>query len=96
MIIEIYKPLKAYVEKTEQEVTGFLEFYSVCVNKIDCFIPKFKSLQLDVMPFSGFSNTTVCSVTFNAYCGDGAFIGAEPISEEVLYEFIRNLRLSEE
>lgn len=33
MITKIPNPLKAYVEKTGQKVTGLLEFHSVCVQK---------------------------------------------------------------
>lgn len=89
-------PLKAYVEKTGQKVTRLLEVHSVCGNKIDGFIPEFQVNQLGVIPFFGFSNITVGNITFSAYCGDGSFIGREPIAAEVLYEFSKNLRLSEE
>ena len=46
MITKIPNPLKAYVEKTGQNVTGLFEFHSVCGNKIDGFIPKFQVNQL--------------------------------------------------
>lgn len=96
MIIKVFEPLTAYVEKTEQKITGLLEFHSILGNKIDGFIPKFEVNRLAVIPFFGFSNITVGNITFSAYCGDGSVIGREQISEEVLYEFINNLRLSEE
>ena len=95
MMIKVCEPLTGYVEKTGQKVTGLFEFHSVCGNKIDRFIPKFQVNQLGVIPFSGFSNVTVGDITFSAYCGDGSFIGKEPISAEVLYEFSKNLRFGE-
>ena len=95
MITKILNPLKAYVEKTGQNVTGLFEFHSVCGNKIDGFIPKFQVNQLGAIPFSGVSNVTVGDITFSAYCGYGSFIGKEPISVEVLYEFSKNLRFGE-
>ena len=95
MIIKVFEPLTAYVEKTEQEITGLLEFHSVCGNKIGGFIPKFEVNRLAVIQFFGFSNVTVGNITFSAYCGDGSFIGREPISAEVLYEFSKNLRFGE-
>ena len=66
MIIKVFEPLTAYVEKTEQKITGLLEFHSVLGNKIDGFIPKFQVNQLAVIPFFGFSNITVGNITFSA------------------------------
>lgn len=88
-------PLKAYVEKTGQKVTGLLEVHSVCGNKIDGFIPEFQVNQLGAIPLSGFSNITVGNITFSAYCGDRSFIGIEPIAAEVFYEFSKNIRFGE-
>ena len=95
IITKVPNPLKAYVEKTGQKVTGFLEFHSVCGCGMDEFIPKFEVTQLGVIPFSLFSNVTVGNITFSAYCGDGSFIGREPITAEAIYEFSKNLRFSE-
>ena len=68
----------------------------MCEKKGYEIIPEFQGNQLGVIPFFGFSNITVGNITFSAYCGDGSFIGREPIAAEVLYEFSKNLRLSEE
>lgn len=95
MMIRVNKLLTAYVEKTGQKVTGFLEFHSVCGCRMDEFIPKFEVTQFGVMPFSGFSNITVGNITFSVYCVDGSFIGREPMSTEVLYEIRKNLRVGE-
>lgn len=95
IITKVPNPLKAYVEKTGQKVTGFLEFHSVCGCGMDEFIPKFEVTQLGVIPFSLFSNVTVGNIAFSAYCGDGSFIGREPITAEAIYEFSKNLRFSE-
>ena len=96
MMIKVCEPLTVYVEKTGQKVTGFLEFHSICECRMDEFIPKFEVTQFGVMPFSGFSNITVGNITFSVYCGDGSFIGREPIAEDVFYEFSKNLRFGEE
>ena len=32
---------------------------------------------------------------FSDYCGDGDFVGREPITAEAIYEFSKNLRFSE-
>ncbi len=47
MMIKVNKLLTAYVEKTGQKVTGFLEFHSVCGCRMDEFIPKFGVTQLE-------------------------------------------------
>lgn len=39
--------------------------------------------------------TTVGNITFSAQCGDGSFIGREPIATEDIYEFSKNLRFTE-
>ena len=64
-------------------------------SKNDGFIPEFQVNQLGVIPFFGFSNITVGNITYSAYCGDGSFIGREPIAAEVFYEFSKNLRFGE-
>jgi hypothetical protein len=94
-MIKVNKLLTAYVEKTGRNVTGFLEFYSVCGYGMDEFIPKFEVNQIGVTPFLGFSNVTVGNIAFSAYCGDGSFIGREPIAAEAIYEFSKNLRFTE-
>lgn len=95
MITKVPNPLKAYVEKTGQKVTGFLEFHSVCGCRMDEFIPKFEVTQLGVIPFSLFSNVTVGNIAFSAYCCDDSFVGREPIAAEAIYEFSKNLRFTE-
>ena len=94
MMIKVCEPLTVYVEKTGQKVTGFLEFHSVCGCGMDEFIQKFSVTKLGVIPFSLFSNVTVGNITFSAYCGDGSFIGREPIAAEAIYEFSKNLRFT--
>lgn len=64
-------------------------------SKNDGFFPEFQVNQLGVIPFFGFSNITVGNITYSAYCGDGSFIGREPIAAEVFYEFSKNLRFGE-
>lgn len=95
MMIRVNKLLTAYVEKTGQKVTGFLEFHSVCGCRMDEFIPKFEVTQLGVIPFSLFSNVTVGNIAFSAYCCDDSFVGREPIVAEAIYEFSKNLRFTE-
>lgn len=95
MMIKVCEPLTVYVEKTGQKVTGFLEFHSICGCGMDEFIPKFEVTKFGVMPFSGFSNITVGNISFSVYCGDGSFIGKEPMTAEGLYEFSKNLRSGE-
>lgn len=95
MMIKVNKLLTAYVEKTGRNVTGFLEFYSVCGYGMDEFIPKFEVTQIGATPFLGFSNVTVGNITFSAYCVDGSFVGEEPITAEAIYEFSKNLRFNE-
>lgn len=95
MMIKVCELLTVYVEKTGQKVTGFLEFHSICGCGMDEFIPKFEVTKFGVMPFSGFSNITVGNISFSVYCGDGSFIGREPMSTEVLYELSKNLRVGE-